>query len=30
MVYEKWGGKSSTHEEDFYKLGVAYKEVFYI
>ncbi len=30
MVYEKWGGKLSTHEEDFYKLGVAYKEIFYI
>ena len=24
------GGKLSTYEEDFYKLGVAYKEVFYI
>ena len=29
-VYEKWGGKLSTYEEDFYKMGVAYKEVFYI
>lgn len=28
-IYEKWGGKLSTYEEDFYKLGVAYKEVFY-
>lgn len=30
VVYEKWGGKLSNYEEDFYKLGVAYKEVFYI
>ena len=29
-VYEKWGGKLSTYEDDFYKMGVAYKEVFYI
>ncbi len=28
-IYEKWGGKLSAYEEDFYKLGVAYKEVFY-
>jgi RimJ/RimL family protein N-acetyltransferase len=28
-VYEKWGGKLSTYEQDFYKLGIAYKEVFY-
>ena len=29
-IYELWGGKLSTYEEDFYKMGVAYKEVFYI
>ncbi len=29
-VYESWGGKLSEHEQDFYQLGVAYKEVFYI
>lgn len=29
-VYEAWGGKLSTYEQDFYKLGIAYKEVFYI
>ncbi len=29
-VYESWGGKLSTYEQDFYKLGIAYKEVFYI
>lgn len=29
-IYEKWGGKLSAYEEDIYKLGVAYKEVFYI
>lgn len=28
-IYEKWGGKLSTYEEDVYKLGVAYREVFY-
>lgn len=28
-VYESWGGKLSEYEQDFYQLGVAYKEVFY-
>lgn len=28
-VYEKWGGKLDLHEQDFYKLGVGYDEVFY-
>ncbi len=28
-VYETWGGKLSEYEEDFVKLGVGYKEVFY-
>ena len=30
MIYEKWGGKLSLHEEPFYKLDIAYDEVFYI
>ena len=29
-VYEACGCKLSTYEQDFYKLGIAYKEVFYI
>ena len=28
-VYEKWGGKLSEHEQDFVKLEIGYKEVFY-
>ena len=28
-VYESWGGKLSEYEEDFVKLGVGYREVFY-
>ena len=28
-VYEKWGGKLSSHTQNFIKLGVGYKEVFY-
>ena len=29
-VYESWGGTLSKYESDFVKLGVNYKEVFYI
>lgn len=28
-AYEKWGGKLDSHEQQFFRLGVGYDEVFY-
>ncbi len=28
-VYESWGGKLSSYEESYVKLGIGYPEVFY-
>ena len=30
IIYEKWGGKLSSHTNLFYKLGIGYDEVFYM
>ena len=29
VIYEKWGGKLDSHEQEFRRLGIGYDEVFY-